>query len=224
MSNKDVRKPAPGAKEDFEKKRSEPYKHFDWDRKPREDGDFGPDEMFLSTRSAEEHDEWVKAGERIRSQFEGYVECGSGPVDSQEALSCLDVCTRFLTQLVEITSAVIGTTDLRSLRQIFAGDMHVPRNMRVALRAIGVNADELMGREVKAKSDPSPDKNFRKRPRGAKHPLMVLIGFALQATRLIQKITAGTNPDAQNLPIHEEAPEEEDDGSVTFKMPGMPGL
>ena len=218
MSNKKVRKPAAGAGAEFAKKHAEHFaKVYNWEGKPREDNDFGPDESFLSSLSIEEHEEWVQAGNEIRMQFLSYIKAEDKPIDTANALYCLDTCTQFLTQLVQVTTSIINTIDLRSLRQIVAADTQLPHNMRLALKSVGVNADELLGEE----KEPEPaDKNFRKRPRGARHPLMVMIGFTLQAVRLIQKITAGTNPDAQNLKDRTES----DGSSVTLKMPPLPGL
>jgi len=221
MSNKDVRRPAAGAGAAFAKKHAEYFAQFyDWDGKPREDGDLGPDEQFLSTMPTEMHDEWVKTGNRIRADFQESFEADHGPIDTLGALSSLDTCTHFLTQLVRLTSSIISTVDFRSLRQIVASDTHLPNNMRIALKSVGVDADELLSEEKEPLENSVPEKEWRKRPRGARHPLMVLIGFALQATRLIQKISAGTNPDAQNLKDRRVSSE----GKGTPKMPKMPNI
>ena len=220
MSNKDVRKPAPGAGDEFWNEQRARFsealeKIKDAEAaeqakpEPEPEPEMDEDERLLAYISPERRAEWAEIGHEHDRRLKRQFNAGEGEIDDDEALSALDVCTRFLKQLVSLTSAVLETIDVQSMRTIVAGETNLPRGMVLTLKAAGIEVGDV---EKKPKEAQASD--HRKRPRGARHPLMVLVNFSLQATRLIQKITAGTNPGSQNL-------KKKSEGSG---VPGIPGM
>lgn len=186
MSNKDVRKPAPGAAEDFAARRQ--------NHEPE------TDEELLASCTPEELAKWVEDGHDVRSRLDMHFNAGGPDFSRAAAKGALHACTRFLRQLVSLTGGVLETVDVTSMRKLVANEMPLPRGMRFALKAAGIDADV-------PKEPEAQHADHRKRPRASKHPLIALIQMAVQATRLIQKITAGTNPGSQNLLTKEEKAE-----------------
>ena len=110
----------------------------------------------------------------------------------------LKCCVAMATQVVEITSAVLGTIDVSTVRRITAGEFKLPHMMRESLKAAGI--DPAMYEGSVPEPVAKPEGKAQKRPRGTKHPVVVLMQQGLQATRLIDRITRATNPGVYNLP------------------------
>lgn len=155
------------------------------------------DAEFLSRLPKEEFDEWVRMGKALIMDIRSSIRMEVEEVDDDRATACLDICTNFLTQVVRITGLMLELVDVSQLRTLFAGDLKISRNVALQLKAAGVDLDEFF---APAATDESKDPNWRKRPRGSRHPLIVLLNLAVQSVRLIQRITLGTNPDAHNKP------------------------
>ena len=123
--------------------------------------------------------------------------------DSEETLSdgyvrrTLKACVAMATQVVEIASAVLGTVDVSTVRKISAGEFKLPAMMRRALKAAGIDPTLYEGGVPEPAE--KPEGKAQRRPRGAKHPLVVLMQQGLQAVRLVDRITRATNPGVYNL-------------------------
>lgn len=140
--------------------------------------------------------------------------------DAEETLSddyvrrTLKTCVAMATQIVEITSAVLSTIEVSTVRKIAAGEFKLPHMMRESLKAAGIDPTLFEGEASEPTEKPEGSSNAsprqasgqagrtdpRKRPRGAKHPIVVLMGQGLQAVRLVDRITRATNPEVYNLP------------------------
>lgn len=106
-----------------------------------------------------------------------------------------DACI-FLSQLVAMTSGVLGTLRVGDVRKVVAAEMPVAAHH---IKVDGTYSDKVQEPEP-AKGDPSTGsgRDHRKKPRGRTHPLMQLIKFGLQAARLLRQIGSGTHPRAVN--------------------------
>lgn len=130
--------------------------------------------------------------------------------DTEETLSddyvrrTLKSCVSMAAQVVGMTSAVLGTVEISTLRRILAGDFKLPDMMRQSLKAVGVDPAEFEG--VEPDFQPSADSTSkaadpRKRPRGSKHPLVVMVEQGMRASQLVERITRATNPAVYNLRV-----------------------
>lgn len=203
MSNKDVRKPAKGAVVDFNLKQA--------------GGD--PDLARLNGMTPDERSAWAETGEQIKSMLETNFMFEHEPIDDESALGCLDACLHFLNQLLRMTTGVLQTVDVGELRKVVAGDLPLTGSWSLALKALGVDVSTLKPATV---NEPRGGVDHRKLPRGRKHPLVVLIGLAVQGVRLVDKITQGTNPGAHNKATKEEKDRKSWGSSIA--LPDMPGL
>ena len=186
MSKKNVRRPADGARKEFKKKHAARFDQMqdrDAEAKPVD-----PDMEFLESLDPEKREAWVRAGQNVRDGFDHYFHAPSPPHSSNNMREMLENCTRFLGLLVQLAYGVLETVDKRAMRELVASELPLPREMRVALKAAGYDVDETV------KTNPTEDGvDHRKLPRGRRHPLIVLIGFALQASRLLEKLVGGMN-------------------------------
>jgi len=141
-------------------------------------------------------DSLVKAGVQAEALLNQCFEA-----DDEETLSddyvrrTLKACVAMASQVVQLSSAVIGTIEMATLRRIFAGEFKLPAMMRTALKAAGTDPTVFEGEPPEIKIEGKA----RKRPRGSKHPVVVLMQSGIQAVRLIDRITRATNPEVYNL-------------------------
>ena len=141
-------------------------------------------------------DTLVKAGIQAEAALAQVFEA-----DTEEGLSddfvrrMLKDCLNAAWQTVRLSSAVLGTIDIATLRRIVAGEFKLPEMMRRSFKAAGVDPTLYEGNEPEPKAEGKP----QKRPRGTKHPVVVMMQNGLQAVRLINRITRATNPEVYNL-------------------------
>jgi hypothetical protein len=108
---------------------------------------------------------------------------GSSAISDATAIGMLEDCMRFLWQIVRITSEVVASVDVGSYRKIAAADCAAPGT--------------VIGADGKAfKAEPAPEGGSK--PRGARHPLMVLVGMGTTAVRLLRQLVRGLHPGAVN--------------------------
>ena len=220
---KKVRNPSPEAASDFIKKRQAQLADEQARREAnaaaqaaeadRQHPDETPDERrrrkekeYLDTLSPEQREEWIEAGRLIQTRMTTLYMRRDGAMTEEEVIDSLDTCTRFLTQLVEAASDVMGSLDANSIRKIVAADVPLTETMRLSLRALGLAGDEFSQATVEEVYS-----NPQERPRGARHPLMAFFAMAVQAARLTCQITRGVWPEAHNMFTRKEKLEKHDD-------------
>jgi len=220
---KKVRNPSPEAVSDFVKKRQEQLADEQARREAnaaaqaaeadKQHPDETPDQRqrrkekeYLDNLSPEERDSWVEAGRLIHERMTTLYLRPDGPMTQDEVVTSLDTCTRFLTQLVDCASDVMGSLDANSIRKIVAADVPLTETMRLSLRALGLASDKFSQDTVEEVYS-SP----QQRPRGARHPLMSFFAMAVQAARLVCQITRGAWPEAHNLFTRKEKIEKHED-------------
>lgn len=168
---------------------------------PESDGAQSYDE-WLKGLSEEEFEKWRRYGESIRDALQTRivgvsVEEGDSLSDD-EVREYLANSVRFLNQVVNMTSVVLETVEPGYLRKIAAADCR-PLDMHHALKVIGYDPEVILGDTPDPETTgKNPGKDWRKGPRGGRHPLVVLMKLAVSATRLIHAITIDTNPQAHN--------------------------
>ena len=160
---------------------------------------------WLASLSDEDLEKWMEIGrglmEKLETRVPG-VAAGSGPLTDEEARGYLANGVRLLNQVTTLTSMVLDTIDVSTLRKIAAQDSR-PMSVRKALKTLGYDADRVLGTaeagvgSLEAGGSASDGKNSdsRKRPRGRRHPLMVLIAQGASCSRLVKQIVAVTNPE-----------------------------
>ena len=213
---KKLRNPSPAAVAEFAKKREEQVNaekatreahhkeqmagkavQEEWDKLDPAERLRREDEAWLNELAPETRAKWAEAGNILHERSKRLFTQPKGDVTEEEIVSSLDVCTRFLTQLVDAAGEVLETLDRDALRKIVAADVPLTETMRKALKAAGVAVDQNT-------SSPAQDSSPQKRPRGSRHPLMAFFALAVQASRLVQQITKGSCPHAHNLFSREE--------------------
>lgn len=164
------------------------------------------DSALLEVLSEEQRRKWCEAGERLYGKLCKSLSFDPGPMTEEEVGRSLDTCTRFLNQVVTTASAIFESLDPNTVRQLVAADVPLSTRARRFLKAADLDLYEkithtpppdLTGEGNSGESSP------QKRPRGARHPLMVLLGMALQSARLIYQITRGTWPEVHNRRVGE---------------------
>lgn len=166
-----------------------------------------PLDDWLAGLSDEEVKRWREYGETMLGCLEYHVHgvsSGEGPLSDDEVKGYLANGVRFLHQTVTMTSHVLDTVDVKTLRRIVASDTD-STSLRKALKVLGRDADEVLGPETGGgKQEAGTSSDWRKRPRGRRHPLLQLVALACSSVRLINQITRDTNPHAHNRPTLEE--------------------
>ena len=200
MSNKDVRRPAEGAAEDFAK------------RQAGESAPVDPDLEFLESLTPEERQEWVEAGYEAKATLSRRYTISDEPLGDEGVASTLDVCTKFLLLFIRMSTDVLQTIDVGSVRSLVADELPLPGQMVKALKAAGYDLGEIHPKSVKQ----DDGRDHRKLPRGRKHPLIGLIQLVLQAVRLLDRITVKTHPAAHNK-------KEKGSGFFIPDLPDLPG-
>ena len=177
---------------------------------------------WLAGLSDEELKAWREHGQGILDSLSfragGVSAVEPGPLTDKEVGKYLANGVRYLNQVVVLTSAVLDTIDVEYTRKIVAADSK-PVDMRRALELLGYDPEILLGEKtgaqparrslgegVSASDGCSPNgqssndqtQDWRKRPRGRRHPLLQLVALASTSVRLINQITRDTNPRAHN--------------------------
>jgi hypothetical protein len=163
------------------------------------------DDAYIESLTPEERAEWAEYGRQVHDNLTRTTLVPTGPLTAEEAQGMLDNCARFLNKLVDLAHGVMHTLDPHTVRRIVAADVPLTESMRVALKASGHNVDDLA--EKQRLKDVAEDPSPRKRPRGARHPLMALMGLAVQATRLLTRLTREVWPELHNQFTKEEKDE-----------------
>ena len=105
---------------------------------------------WLATLSDEDLEKWMEIGrglmEKLETRVPG-VAAGSGPLTDEEARGYLANGVRLLNQVTTLTSMVLDTIDVSTLRKIAARDSR-PMSVRKALKTLGYDADRVLGAAV----------------------------------------------------------------------------
>jgi len=147
----------------------------------------------------------IGAGEDLRDMRVSIAGTARG-ADAEELLSddrvefILRDALQFLWQVVNLTARVAETIQVGDLRQIVAAEMAMPGDVVKTDGTISRYPDALKKGSGEAGSgtarEPGPKRTSK--ARGASHPFMMLLRLAVQASRLIKQITAGTHPEVHN--------------------------
>lgn len=202
---KKLRNPSPEAVSEFVRKRREQIEKQEAAKQhaappETEPAKHDPDAETLAAMDADEREEWAETGRKLYLRLRTLLLTDKGVMDESEALNSLEVTARFLTLVVNMGAEVLQTVDPGAVRRIVAADVPLTETMRLAFKAAGHNVDELTGPAQAEAQDASP----QKRPRGARHPLMVLVGICVQAARLQHRLLAAMFPHTQNQQTLEE--------------------
>ena len=158
----------------------------------------------------------IGAGEDLRDMRVSIAGTARG-ADAEELLSddrvefILRDALQFLWQVVSLTARVAETIQVGDLRQIVAAEMAMPGDVVKTDGTISRYPDAAkkgaaeMGSGSRRVPDPisgdaeaEPGPRRTSKARGASHPFMMLLRLAVQASRLIKQITAGTHPEVHN--------------------------
>ena len=113
-----------------------------------------------------------------------------GFLSDDEVALMMAVASRFLLQVTQLVSAVCGTLNVGGLRGEFAE--HIP-----VARDVFDESGELL---LAPRPAPVIERaDHRTGPRGRRSPMAMLLALGVQAAKMLQRITRGTNPVAHDI-------------------------